>query len=135
MSATMSATDNAELVRRGYAAFNAADIATLTELFDARASWHTPGRSPIAGDYVGRDAAFAQFGRYGAETNGTFQAELLEVLADDEGHVVGIHRNTGERNGKRLDVGCCIVFKLEDGRLVDGREHFFDLHAWDEFWS
>ncbi len=131
----MSAAENAELVRRGYAAFNAGDIATLTEIFDARSSWHTPGQSPIAGDYVGRDAAFAQFGRYGGETNGTFRAELFEVLADDEGHAVGLHRNTGERNGKQLDVTCCIVFKLEDGRMVDGREHFFDLHAWDEFWS
>jgi hypothetical protein len=40
---------------------------------------------------VGREAAFAQFGRYGGDTGGTFQAEL--------------------------------------------REHFYDLHAWDEFWS
>ena len=131
----MGAIENADVVRRGCAAFNAADIAALTELFDARASWHTPGQSPAAGDYVGRDAAFAQFGRYGGETNGTFRAELLDVTADDEGNVVGIHRNTGERNGKRLDTGCCIVFKVEDGRVVDGREHFFDLHNWDAFWS
>jgi uncharacterized protein len=132
---TMGAAENADLVRRGYAAFNAADIPTLNELFDARASWHTPGRSAIAGDYAGRDAAFAQFGRYGGETNGTFKAELQEVLADDDGHVVGVHHNTAERNGKRLDVGCCIVFEIKDGRVVDGREHFFDVHAWDEFWS
>jgi len=32
-------------------------------------------------------------------------------------------------------VLCCIVFELSDGRLQDGREHFFDLYAWDEFWS
>jgi ketosteroid isomerase-like protein len=31
---------NAETVRRGYAAFNAADMKTLTELFDENASWH-----------------------------------------------------------------------------------------------
>ncbi len=49
--------------------------------------------------------------------------------------MVGIHRNTAERNGKQLDVACCIVFELEDGRITDGREHFFDLYAWDEFWS
>ncbi len=23
----------------------------------------------------------------------------------------------------------------KDGRCIDGREYFFDLHAWDEFWS
>lgn len=132
---TSISTDNAEVVRRGYAAFNTADIETLTELISENAAWHTPGRSPIAGSYEGRDAVFGQFGRYGGETNGTFEATLRSVVANDDGTVVGIHRNTGERNGKRLDVDCCIVFHLEDGQVVSGREHFFDLYAWDAFWA
>jgi uncharacterized protein len=131
----MGAEENAALVRRGYEAFNAGDMETLTELFDESASWHTPGQSPIAGDHEGRDAAFAQFGRYGGETGGTFQAELRHVLADDDGRAVGIHHNSAERDGKRLDVDCCLVFEIKDGRVTDGREHFYDLHAWDEFWS
>ena len=32
---------------------------TLTELFDENAAWHTPGRSSLAGDHEGREAAFA----------------------------------------------------------------------------
>ena len=95
------ATQNAELVRRGYEAFNAADIPTLTALFHEDASWHTPGRA-IGGDYVGRDATFGQFGRYGDETQGTFRAELIDLTESEGGLVVGVHRNIGERNGKRL---------------------------------
>ena len=125
---------NAETVRRGYEAFNAADMKTLTELFDDNASWHTPGRSSIGGDRKGRDAVFAQFGRYGGETGGTFKATLLHLLKSDDGRVIGIHRNTAERGGKRLDVGCCIAFEFKNGRVIDGREHFYDLYAWDEFW-
>ena len=49
--------------------------------------------------------------------------------------MVGVQRSTAERDGKRLDVGNCIVFELKDGKVVDGREHFNDLYAWDEFWS
>ena len=128
------AEQNAETVRRGYAAFNSADMKTLAELFDERATWHSPGRSPIAGDHKGREAIFAQFGRYGGETGGTFKAALLQVLTSDDGRVVGIHRNTAERGGKRLDIGCCIVFEFKNGRVIDGREHFYDLYAWDEFW-
>jgi ketosteroid isomerase-like protein len=126
---------NAAIVRRGYEAFNSGDMDTLTDLFDESALWHTPGRGPIAGDHVGREAVFAQFGHYGGDTGGTFQARLEHLLADDEGRVVGIHRNTAERNGKQLDVDCCLVFELKDGRVTDGREYFSDVHAWDEFWS
>ena len=131
----MGATDDAAIVRRGYEAFNSGDMETLTGLFDENASWHTPGRGSLAGDHEGRDAAFAYFGRLGQETGGTFRAELLNLTANDEGRVVGVHRCTGERNGKRLDVECALVFELKDGLIADGREHFEDLYAWDEFWS
>lgn len=130
-----NAEKNAETVRRGYEAFNSGDMKTLTEIFHENASWHTPGRSPIAGDHIGRDAAFTQFGKYGGETGGTFKAKLLRVLKSDDGQVIGIHHNTAERNGKHLDVGCCLVFEFKDGKIFDGREHFYNLYAWDEFWS
>src|SRR3954454_21433793 len=39
------------------------------------------------------------------------------------------------RNGTHLDVSNCIVFEHKDGKVTDGREHFEDLYAWDEFWS
>ncbi len=106
------ADENAEVVRRGYQAFNTGDVKTLTEIFDPTASWHTPGQSPIAGDHQGRDAVFAQFGRYAGDTGGTFKATLKDVLRSDG-----------------------IVFEVRDGRIVEGREHFYDLHNWDQFWS
>ena len=129
------ADENLAIVRRGYEAFNSADMKTLNELFHDSASWHTPGQGPLAGDRKGREAIFAQFGRYGGETGGTFKATLQHLFKSDDGRVVGVHHNTAKRNGKQLDVYCCLVFELKDGRVIDGREHFYDLHAWDEFWS
>jgi hypothetical protein len=75
------------------------------------------------------------FGRYGGETNGTFKADLKQVFGSDNGRVVAIHHNSGERNGKRLDSDCCIVFEVKNGQIVSGREYFFDLHNWDAFWA
>ena len=131
----MGTGENAQIVRRGYEAFNTGDMETLTELFDESASWHTPGRGPLAGDYVGREAVFAYFGQLGGQTGGTFRATLEYLSESDDGRVIGVHRNSAERDGKRLDVGVCLTFELKDGRVVDGRDHFFDLYAWDEFWS
>jgi uncharacterized protein len=131
----MGADENAAIMRRAYEAFNTGDIATLTELFDESVVWHLPGRSSMANDYQGREATLAYFGQLAQDTGGTFRAELDRLLADDDDRVVGIQRSTAERDGKHLDVGDCIVFQLEGGRITDGREHFHDLYAWDEFWS
>jgi ketosteroid isomerase-like protein len=46
---------NEELVRRGYEAFNTADVETLREVFADTTIFHEPGRSPISGDYQGLD--------------------------------------------------------------------------------
>ena len=131
----MGAEDNAAIMRRAYEAFNKGDLNTLIELFDENVVWHLPGRSSKAKDYQGRDATLAYFGQLGQKTGGTFRAELQHLLADDDDRVVGIQRSTADRDGKHLDVGNCIVFQLKDGRVIDGREHFHDLYACDEFWS
>ncbi len=133
--ATMTADENAAVVRRGYEAFNAAVVAALIEIFHDSAVWHAPGRSHLAGDYQGRDATLGYLGRLGQDTGGNFRAELLHLTADDEDCVVGVQRTVAERNGKRLDVGNCIVFQITDGRIAEVSEHFSDLYAWDEFWA
>jgi ketosteroid isomerase-like protein len=135
MSTVVTEHPNAALVRRGYSAFNTADLGALTKLFHEDSCWHTPGRSPLSGSYQGRDAVFGHFGQYGGLTAGTFQANLKQVVTNEDGTVVGIHHNTAQKDRKILDVDCCIVFEIRDGQLVDGREYFFDLRAWDEFWA
>ena len=131
----MGPDENVAIMRRAYDAFNTGDLGTLTELFDESAVWHLPGRSSMANDYQGREATLAYFGQLGQETGGTFRAQLERLLGDDDDRVVGIQRSTADRNGQHLDVRDCIVFQLKDGRIIDGREHFHDLYAWDEFWS
>ncbi len=60
---------------------------------------------------------------------------VVRSRAASDGRGVGLHHNTGTRNGKRLDTDCCIVSTPEDGRVVEGREHFYDLAKGDDFWS
>ncbi len=126
---------NVDIVRRCYQAFNEADIATLDAHYAEDVTWTTPGSSPVAGTARGKGAVFAQYGRYGEASGGTFRAELDEVFEAPDGRVVGLHRNTGERNGTSLDTACCIVFTLEDGLLTSGTEFFFDQTLWDQFWA
>ncbi|WP_352127126.1 nuclear transport factor 2 family protein [Mesorhizobium sp. dw_380] len=104
-------------------------------MIDESCTWHSPGKSSFAGDYKGHAPIFGHFGRLGSETQGTFKSNLLQVTESDDGSAVAVHRDTGERNGKRLDVLCCIVFDIKNGKVMDGREYIYDLYAWDTFWA
>lgn len=52
------------------------------------------------------------------------------MLTSDDCRVIGLHHTNGARNGKQFDTGCCVVFEIENGRMVSGREPF-DLDNWD----
>jgi ketosteroid isomerase-like protein len=131
----MSAESSDNIVRRGYRGLCTADRRLLTEVFHEYSTWATPGRTSVAGLREGRNGVLAQFGRYHRDTHGSFRTELLHVTADDAGRAVGIHRSTARRKGKSLDVMCCIEFEIRNGHIISGKEHYFDLYAWDEFWS
>ena len=135
MTDVMPRNQNSDLVRRGYAAFEAGDMDTLKQTNDVSCTWHSPGKSSLAGDYKGHEQIFGYFGRMGSETHGTFKSHLVHVTESEDGSVVAVHRDTGERNGKRLDVLTCIVYEIKNGKVIDGREFIHDLYAWDTFWG
>ena len=125
---------NVVAVRRGYEAFNKGDTDTLIELFAEDVVWHVPGRSPIAGDYRGRDATLAFFGRLDELTGGSYQAEL-QVAVGDEEHVVSIDRSSATAGADHYDENELVVFRFRDGRVVEAWQAMMNLYAHDEFFS
>lgn len=130
----MGAGENAEVVRRGYEAFNAGDLAALGELFAEDAVWHAAGSGALSGTKQGRDAILAYFGELGARSQGSFQAEVKDIVGG-ESHTVGIQQSRAENDGKTMDLATAIVFVLRDGKVVEGREYFEDTATADDFWS
>ena len=125
---------NAELVRRGYAAFSAGDIATMNELFAEDVAWHWPGNHPVSGEHRGRDAVFAAFMKFAELSGGTLKLEVHDVVANDE-HAVALNRSTGSREGRSLDAGDVDVYHVKDGKITEMWSFTDDQAATDAFWS
>jgi uncharacterized protein len=125
---------NEELVRRGYEAFNTADVETLRQLFADTTIFHEPGRSPISGDYQGLDQVLGFFGTLAERSGGTFRATLHDVVANDE-HAIGLHSSDAERDGRTIHSPTVLVFHIRDGRLAETWSHHYDQHEFDEFWA
>lgn len=130
----MGAAENAEVVRQGYEAFNAGDMATLSEVFAEDAVWYAAGSGALSGTKQGRDAVLAYFGELGARSQGSFQVDVKDIIGG-ENHTVGIHQSHAENSGKTLDIGTAVVFVLRDGKVVEGREFSEDTAQADEFWG
>jgi ketosteroid isomerase-like protein len=128
----MGAAENADHVRRGYAAFNKGDVETLIDLFAEDIVWHFPGTSKLAGEHVGRDATLGVLGAYGAAMEGTLQANLVDIMAGDN-NVTGWANDTGGAGGRKLDINSVVIFTLHDGKVTEARQFVDDQAALDAF--
>ena len=130
----MGTAENVELVRRGYTAFNAGAMATLSDLFAEDAVWYAAGSGVLSGTKQGRDAIMSYFGELGARSQGSFQANLEDVVGGEK-YTVGIQQTQAQGNGKTIDLATVITFVVRDGKIVEGREFFEDTAKADDFWA
>ena len=129
----MSEHPNVDLLRRGFAAFAAGDMATLDGMFADDAVWHVPGRNKFSGDYEGKAAIFQYFGEFIQDMD-SFEQEIHALFADDE-HGVALVKATATRGDNRLEANNVLVFHADDGLVSEVWVTSSDPDAGDEFWA
>src|SRR3954454_24265968 len=64
---------NADLLNKGYDAFDKGDMDTIRGLFADDIVFHVPGNSQVSGEYRGTDGVFGFFGKLVELSGGTFK--------------------------------------------------------------
>ncbi len=125
---------NAALVERLYAAFDSKDATSLGKLIAEDALWHVPGSSPVSGDHRGHTEIFGYFQKLSDLTEGTFHAELIDVLASDM-HAAALAAAKGTRGDRVLEQTYLLFLRIENDRIVEARLFNEDEEAFQAFWS
>jgi ketosteroid isomerase-like protein len=129
----MTGHPNATIIRRGYAAFSAADLDTLKEVIHPDAVQHMPANNRFSGDHRGVESILAMYGQLAAETHGTLRVELEEVYANED-TVATVYHLSGDRGGEHLETRDALLFTMRDGRAVDILDIASEPEALDKFW-
>jgi uncharacterized protein len=126
--------ENIALVRRGFEAFKAQDMATLSELFRQDATWRSAPTGVLGGDRTGQADIFTMFGILGQETRGEFKVVPTTFAASGDQVFVRASAS-GKRNGKSLESDEVLVFTVTDGQVqnVDFFMHNHQANA--DFWA
>jgi ketosteroid isomerase-like protein len=93
-----------------------------------------PGRSPIAGDHEGIEAALDYFERRRALARATFRVHVHDVLSSGD-LVIQLAGGTAELGGSEVRWETAGVFRIRDGKIAEGRLVPFDQYLFDELWS
>jgi ketosteroid isomerase-like protein len=128
----MSAQEDAELVRRGYAAFIAGDMEWLNEHLHENVVWHVPGHNLMSGDYRGRENVLGFFARSVKIALPEF--EIHDIVASDD-HVVALTTIRWRRNDNSATFSDRIgqAFHIDGGQVLEVWTMGEDLAGFDQF--
>lgn len=129
----MTPEETIQRVRDAMAAFNRGDIAALGEFVHPDYTYTIRGRASVSGVYQGWEAWSRGIAPIKELTGGSMSATPEVVLADDESAMM-YARVTGSRpDGRTYDSHQAYLYRLKDGKFVEGQTIPVDQQAFAEF--
>ena len=134
-ASTATITD-ADVVRAVFGTFASGDLAALSDLLYADATWHHRNDDRLGGIHRGADAIIAYLTESALLTGGTLRAEPRSVMTDGEGHVAVLVRLSASRpDGRAMDDPQVLVVTVEGGRVRAIEQFVGDPAAVAAFWA
>jgi ketosteroid isomerase-like protein len=131
----VDASSNAKVMKRYVEAWERNDWEAATAFWADDVVHHVPGRSPLAGDFSGKQTFLDHYGRVFEELGGTIEVvEFHDVLASED-HAVALVKERAVRGQRSLEFNRVVVYHLRGDKIVETWSHDYDLYALDEFWS
>ena len=130
----MTMTSKAERLAEAMAAISGGDLERFGEiLLSDDVLWHWPGRSSVAGDYRGREAALELLRGFNRLTQNRLRVEPMDILEGRE-YLMSFTHVTAEQEGRRLDVMMADAMRFgADGRVEEYWTLSNDQEAVDSF--
>jgi ketosteroid isomerase-like protein len=115
-------SENVDVLKRGYDAFNSGDQETLAGVFADDVRWEgaNDDRVPGAGTFEGRDDALAALGR-AVEPFESFSSAPDEFLEEGDTVVVLGHTEARTKSGNDVKVPFVHVWRMQDGTIKRGQ--------------
>jgi uncharacterized protein len=124
----MSAQQNVEIVKEGYAAFGRGDIQGLLPLFAEDIEWIVPGEGlPLAGTYRGREGVAGFFQKISEMVEISFFEPREFVAQGDRVLVVGFDRGRVKATNGAFEGDWVMAFTLRNGKVTNVREYIDTL--------
>ena len=115
-------SENVDVLKRGYDAFNSGDGETLAGVFAEDVRWEGTNdeRIPGAGTFESRDDVLAALGQI-SETFESFSTQPDEFIESGDTVVVLGHTEARTKSGNDVKVPVAHVWRMEDGVIKRGQ--------------
>jgi ketosteroid isomerase-like protein len=127
------ANTNAELIETLYRAYTTGEVAEFDGYTDDFV-WTEVGSNERSGVYRGKQGSLEHAMQLAVLTDGTIATSVIDILPGND-HVAVLEQATAKRNGRELDMECCSLYTMRDGKIAGLQVLPLDPAGWDHFWS
>ena len=132
----INTTSDTDLVRTGFAAVAAGDVAGFAAMFHPDATWNHRNPDRLGGVHAGVDAIVGFLAASMELTSGTLRPVPELLMSDDEGHVAVLTQISGTRpDGRTFADTQILYFTMEDGLTRSVDQYIGDPPAVTAFWA
>ena len=136
MTTSTETTADVDAVGAMFGAFASGDLAALTDLLHANATWHHHNDDRLGGIHRGADAIVAYLTESALLTAGTLRAEPDSVMADGNGHVaVLVQLGASRPDGRTMSGPQAVLATVQGGRVRAIDQFVGDPAAVAAFWA
>jgi ketosteroid isomerase-like protein len=127
-------TSKSERLREAMQAISQGDVERFGDiLLSDDVVWHWPGRSSVAGEYRGRQAALGLLRGFRELTQNRLHVEPLDIL-EGRDHLMSFTHVTAQQDDRQLDVVMADAMRFgADGRVAEFWTLSNDQASVDEF--
>lgn len=127
---------NLDVINRFFEAYSKHDMDDLKLVLADNVRWVSLGQPLYSGISKGFDEVIAFFDMMGAiASKSNNRVEKLIVCADDNYVIECLRVWANTEDGDKLDHLVCVLWKIENSKIVEGRYFFADPAAADNFVS
>lgn len=127
---------NVDIVNKFFEAYSSHNLDVLRQVMDDDVTWVSLGQPSDHGISKGFDEVIAFLDRMGAITSQSNNRVEKLIMSAEDGYVVECLRvRTNLEEGENLDQLVCVLWKIENSKIVEGRHFFADPEAADNFIS
>ena len=127
---------NQEIIDKFFDAYFRHDLNAIEEVMDGDVTWFFLGDHKLAGVKKGIGEVVSFFDMMGQIMNKSNPTVEKLVVCSNENHFIECqHIKTNREDGNNIDHHVCVLWTLENGKIISGRHFFADPPSVDTYFN
>lgn len=127
---------NQEVIDSFFEHYVQRDFAGIKRVLDENAEWYFLGNHPLAGIKKGIDEIVSFFDSMGTIMRNSSPSVEKLIITDNGGlRIECQHISTNRADGNNLNHYVCVLWTIENGKIISGRHFFADPPMVNSFFS